>query len=362
MTRRIITVLAVILAVLGVAPLAFAQQGPRLPTELWEEYPLDPTVGEEESQPATTGEGPTETGPVPATGPTSTREPAANRQVARAPVEEEEDGSIVVPLAVGLGGIGLFLVVGALFVSRRRRQSPDVEAGPRPSPGVSPEPSLHGRLASERGSVALFAERPPPRTVKVPGGKNPPPGKDVPRLDSLPEKKRQARSGLPPGKAIPANREVPKPAPKGGARALSKPSDPPATAEKPELLHDLVSEAPSTPPPAARPLRAGSNVRGHLEECVIEWWRGYVRSEFYAVSVAPDGRTDVVARSRPFTWHWSDVPPRTGVTADAHADLVAALAAEGWEQAGGGTPWYRTRFRRVLGPTLRELAEEPGRL
>jgi hypothetical protein len=356
MRRRTVTAFAVVLAVVGIAAPAFAHQEPRLPTELWEQYPLEPAVGEEGQQPRTTAGAPTETEPVPATETASTTEPGANRQVARAPVADDEDGSIALLLAAGLGGLGLLLAGEALFVARRRKGSSDVEGGPSPTP--PPQPSLRRRLSSESGPPAPFADRAPPRTAKVSTGKNPPPGKDLPRLDPPPEKRR-VRSGLPPGRAIPANPEGAKSPPRAAAAPASKNRPRPATEQEPERPHELVLEPPPTPPRAARPLRAVGNEHGRAEECVIEWWRGYFTSDFYAVSMAPDGRTHAAARSRSFPWQRSEPPPPTGVAAEAHADLVADLAAEGWEEASGGTPWYRTRLRRALRPTLRDLADDP---
>jgi hypothetical protein len=358
MTRLSITAFASILALLGLAAPAHAQQQLRLPTELWEEYPLDPTVGEERQEQTATGEAPTATEPIPATEGTSTTTPAANRQAARPVAEKEEDGSIVLPLAAGLGGLALFVASGVVFVAQRRRRSVDVEAGPAPWPSAHAQRSLRQRLRSESGLLVPFAEGAPPRATKVSAGKNPPPRKDLPGMAPLPEKKRQVRSGLPPGKTVPSNRELSKPPSKGVADPASKNRRRPTTTQEPEPPRELVSEPSPAPPPAARPLRAAAKARGRAEECVVEWWRGYAKSDFYAVSAGPDGRPYVAARSRPFSWYRGEPPPPTGVAAKAHADLLAGLAADGWEETGGGRAWYRTRLRRALKPTLRDLTND----
>jgi hypothetical protein len=365
MTWRTITALAGVFAVLGVAAPASAQPEPRVPTELWKEYPLNPTIGEERQEP-TTGEAPTATDVLTATV-TSTPEPAANRQAARAPVEEE-DGSIVLPLVVGLVGVGLFVIGGLMLLARRRTGSLDLQGAPRPLPSAPPQQSLRKRLSSESGLLVPFAEQAPPKATKASTRKKPPPRKDLPGLAPPPEKKRRVRSGLPPGKAIPPNPERPKPQSRRVGSRASKPEPKPRPAPKqeaepasesvPEPRPEPVAEPPSVPPPPPQPLRAATSERGRAEECVVEWWRGYVKSDFYAVSTGPDGRTYVAARSRSFSWHKDEPPPQTGGAAEAHADLLASLAAAGWEATGGGAPWYRAQLRRPLRPTLRDLAQD----
>jgi hypothetical protein len=105
---------------------------------------------------------------------------------------------------------------------------------------------------------------------------------------------------------------------------------------------------PRRPSPRATPLGA--------EECEIEWWRGYIKSDFYAFALRPDGTPRILARSPSFRWRSSDPPPPEGPAVEAYAALIELLTAWGWESAEIGGPWYRTRLRRRLRPTLRDLA------
>ena len=78
------------------------------------------------------------------------------------------------------------------------------------------------------------------------------------------------------------------------------------------------------------------------ELCEIGWWRGYLKSEFYAVA---DGRE--FARSRSFRWRGERPPASDDEAARAaHEALVARLAEAGWEPLGQAIPWYAQRFRR----------------
>jgi hypothetical protein len=92
-------------------------------------------------------------------------------------------------------------------------------------------------------------------------------------------------------------------------------------------------------------------------ECRIQYWRGYVSGEFYAVVVdASRGGFEVVAKSPPFRWRRSAPPPAdVSDVAAAHAALVEELERNGWVQSGRGTQWFALRFRR----TARPRKEEP---
>jgi hypothetical protein len=88
--------------------------------------------------------------------------------------------------------------------------------------------------------------------------------------------------------------------------------------------------------------------------CEIVWWRGYVKSEFYAVAGGQE-----LARSPRFHWRSSDPPAHDHEAARrAHEQLVRRLTDAGWEQLGSAIPWYAQRFRRLGG--LRLLPTEPG--
>jgi hypothetical protein len=137
--------------------------------------------------------------------------------------------------------------------------------------------------------------------------------------------------------------------------------------EAPDLLEALEPSAPArhealrrgassseTLAPAARasrrPLPSGSE-REHptddaFDICRIGWWRGYVKSDFYAEAVGPNGHRSIVARSRMFRWRSADRPPASGDALDAHNELVDRLVAAGWTPEGRGGAWYEYAFLR----------------
>jgi hypothetical protein len=86
----------------------------------------------------------------------------------------------------------------------------------------------------------------------------------------------------------------------------------------------------------------------HLQDvCEIRWWRGYVKSEFYAVAVGEDGQESEIARSPQFFWRSDHPPPGDHDKARAaYEQLVARLTGAGWKQLGEAMPWYAQRFRR----------------
>jgi hypothetical protein len=113
--------------------------------------------------------------------------------------------------------------------------------------------------------------------------------------------------------------------------------------------------APGTP---ATTQVAPAQASDRWELCEIDWWRGYMKSEFWANGVGADGAQYEVARSRAFRWRRAEPPPidHEGARA-AHEALVERLADAGWEPIGEGLTWYAWRFRRHAAG-LRVLAGE----
>jgi hypothetical protein len=82
------------------------------------------------------------------------------------------------------------------------------------------------------------------------------------------------------------------------------------------------------------------------EECEIEWFRGYVKSQFLAVA---DGRSVALVRESPwFAWRGTTPPPREERIAAARDALLQALLHDGWEPSGVGEQWYSDRLQRIL--------------
>jgi hypothetical protein len=96
--------------------------------------------------------------------------------------------------------------------------------------------------------------------------------------------------------------------------------------------------------PRVTPIRA---VTPETERCRIEWWRGYVKSEFYAQELRPDRSGSIVAASPAFRWSKPTPPSETlPHVASAHSTLVAQLKAVGWNVSGRGENWYALELER----------------
>jgi hypothetical protein len=389
-SRLLAPLLAAGLALL-LAPQAPAQsQGeqPELPTELWQEYPLDPSRG---------GEDPAEQSEEGGSPATTVERPAAPRGGEKPAVTAPEtDGGGLPWLLLIAVTLGVSAALGIAFgVVRARRRGVVVRlvvavrlgVGSRARAGVSagrravgslaglaaapvgvvstaakwrPSRGVVERLRAEMGELAPLAEpeprrQPQPRERARPSGPPPPTGKkpvrpagappakeELPGLSPPPHKRRTAASGLPPEKSAEPLRRA-RPATRDAPRVPRRAPDPVAAAPQPRAAQ----------PAEPRPLRA---IAPRWEECEIGWWRGFVKSEFYAVARPPDGGTYVAARSPTFRWWRSEPPPEEGSGAEEHAQLLAELVEAGWEPVGQGIAWYETRLRRRVRPPLRELA------
>ena len=82
------------------------------------------------------------------------------------------------------------------------------------------------------------------------------------------------------------------------------------------------------------------------EECEIEWFRGYVKSQFLAVADRP---SEALVRESPwFAWRGTRPPPQEERIAAARDQLLQALLRDGWERSGVGEQWYSDRLRRTV--------------
>jgi hypothetical protein len=81
--------------------------------------------------------------------------------------------------------------------------------------------------------------------------------------------------------------------------------------------------------------------------CRIEWWRGYMASEFQATCREPDGTASVVLKSPSFRWRKSTPPPQDFAPATAaYGTLVAQLEAAGWVGERTRGDWYSLELQR----------------
>jgi hypothetical protein len=85
--------------------------------------------------------------------------------------------------------------------------------------------------------------------------------------------------------------------------------------------------------------------RGADDACTISYWRGYVKSRFYAADLGGY----VVAESRLFRSRGEE-PAESDDAVAAHQELVAQLEDDAWVPAGKGGRWYELRFRRTAAP------------
>jgi len=136
--------------------------------------------------------------------------------------------------------------------------------------------------------------------------------------------------------------------PKAQRAAVKRLKEKRQTADRDEvdLLKAKLGGTPQRQPVALRPRRPQIHaVAPTAERCRIEWWRGYLKSEFYAQEVWPDA--SIVATSASFRWSKSTPPPETlPHVARAHAELVVQLEAAGWEVGGRGEHWYALELQR----------------
>jgi hypothetical protein len=79
--------------------------------------------------------------------------------------------------------------------------------------------------------------------------------------------------------------------------------------------------------------------------CEIEWWRGWVRSQFVACSSNGSGEKSMIAESPSFSWRGSEPPPETPAAVAAYLELAQKLDSLGWEPDGRGDAWFDARFR-----------------
>lgn len=392
-------VLAWAASLLLAAPPAAAQAAQeRLPTELWQEYPLNPNEESEEAEE-------TEQAPALTVRTQVSQQEEAPARPARAQgdaVPADEEGTrwmllvgvtLGVSAAVGIllgillavrgrpgrgpGPAGRALALARAAGGRRVRSFPGPAGGPaapvarRRSAKEGPE-ELRWRsgaiAAYTRGSGEPAEPAAAPRPLggdepleEKPSGPKPATteawareGAAAAKPPKPPQRgaKKVVHSGVPPRK-----KELPGVSPPRKARPVT--SGLPARKAVPREESRVPPVLPPPPSgeaqPSPRPAPAPSGpryVEVGWEECQIEHWASRsasgALSDFYALAGRPGGESYVAAVSQPFKWGRSDPPGEVGETADAHEALVDLLLAEGWEPAGRGAAWYQRRFRRRL--------------
>lgn len=82
-----------------------------------------------------------------------------------------------------------------------------------------------------------------------------------------------------------------------------------------------------------------------VERCTVVWWRGYLRSQFLAVTPGAED-VAIVAESPMFNWRSRLPPPPDDPAAQrAHEHLTSLLSARGCTPESTGPEWFEATFR-----------------
>lgn len=95
----------------------------------------------------------------------------------------------------------------------------------------------------------------------------------------------------------------------------------------------------------ASPLRNAAPPKLPRELCRITCWRGYVKSQFVAISDR-EGKPAALFASPFFRSRGGAPTPDDARARAAHEALRETLAREGWELVSRGDAWYETTFSR----------------
>jgi hypothetical protein len=381
--------------------IAVAQQS-EPPTQLWEQYPLEPE--KDSPQPASGG--------AQGSDPRSDGAPVGGDDGGAAATTDGE-GFPLQPIVVALAVLLLFLlpsvgiwaygrhVPGATLPERLRgglNRVPVALGGFRGSPAADRPRSvrLRERIGAVRRPSLLDWSRPEPTArglqLSFSGygshSRHPsaePTGREDER-ERRPEPVSESPdlAGARDKPARPRRPKVRAPAQKQRLAQKPRPAKPPQPAKPPKPVRPAkpvrsaehaaspVPKRPvSGPPPKHKPTPKkvrGEKGRGRGQRqlvdagtlterkltCSIVWLRDGPVSDFYALAIGLQGHDFVVGRSPEFEWLGGDVPAEAR---EAHAILVDALVRDGWRPVGSEGAWYRQRFVRPVGGGGSESSE-----
>lgn len=137
---------------------------------------------------------------------------------------------------------------------------------------------------------------------------------------------------------------------------------------KPKQRLQTVSEAAATPIPAAPRIETTPEPPEVVEAqepleteaaaapahpateltCEILFWRGYVKSGFYARVFSEDGEPLSIHESPYFRLKGNGIPESTGEALAAHTELCESLERDGWRLLGTGQAWFEQSFRQPV--------------
>jgi len=339
---------------------AAAQQS-EPPTELWQEYPLDPERGSPE--------------------PGSGSSQSSDSRNDRAPVGDDDGGAAaatdearfpLLPILVTLGVLLLVLIPGVGIWAQGHRGPERLRnrIGAVRFPSLLDRPRLvHAALRLRRGFLdhglgpghprrpaARPAEEEPERRPKTASGPAKP---REPKTRAPAQKKpaaQKAQPAKPPHPAKPpkaARSAKPVRRAEGGASpGTKKPVSAPRPKPKPRTRKK--ARAKKAPERAQPRLVAAETLAERKLTCSIFGWRDGPLADFYALASGLQGHEWVVERSPKFEWPAGDFP---AAGREAHAMLVDALVQEGWRQVGSEGVWYRQCFERPFEGGGREGSE-----
>jgi hypothetical protein len=320
----LLTALVVAVSV-GIAS-ASAQESERPPSELWSEYPLDPqksetpppVVGDEGA-----GRPPADVDTVPR------REP---RPAAPATSQAEGEEFIASPLIWIL--LVVLLLAVALAVAAMGALPQAVEA----LAGVAARLRARDRAAALRTAVATPVRIGRRAAADVPRALSRLTGPGAARV-------RRARRARRPVVAMPRRAKA------AGPDVRVR--------ETTGIAETLVERTRDYTMPEPAPKAEERVIARGIEHCEIRWWRGYLKSQFYAQAVTKEGIEVVVARSPMFRWRHAEPPAPTKAAVAARMALVETLVAQGWRveptprDSVTRAPWFAGRFRYRVRATSR---------
>ena len=348
-----VALLAVTLGLLAPAGVAHGGNAPQ-PQQLWKAYPLDPTYSDSARAPSAK--------PRPAPSPEK-RAPASHRRLRTTASGNGSFPTLWIALAAALVAAlaGTLLLVRRMTVPSGRLVMPSLpRARPQRIVLVSAA-AAHGlsdglmenvrRFGHLRPLVETESVREPARLIEDRRSPEPPPAKRVTRssnavltpdrlvaLEQKTLKRKRASGHASEAAAMKAKTWEPargKEAKSGDVKELREKL---ARARTPEWETDALPVDPPKRP--LKELRAARSVRHPVPvqaQCRIGWWRGYIKSEFYAKARMPDGRELVVRTSPGFRWSKATPPPKEArQVAEVHRKLVDELVGDGWVVSGGG--------------------------
>ena len=91
--------------------------------------------------------------------------------------------------------------------------------------------------------------------------------------------------------------------------------------------------------------------------CRVALWRGYIKSQFYAIEQSATRAPRVIAQSPLFRMRGGGPLLQEEAPAGAHATLIANLEQDGWCVVARGPRWFDVELERAEGPPLRGVPE-----